>query len=218
MSKVPTVIRLALVHLQVQRRLPARAVGGQGVAGDLEVHEAPVGVPAGQLLAHVLLQLVLVVLALLEPPESFGRVAIWLTTVLSVKCLLPSTSTWLMATRLPSFTSNTTRILPSCLGQLQGLHLGGVVAGILVERVDRGAGLLDGVAVERPPFGQLDLALAPSPRDSRSTPRTAQRSSTGRSLTLKTRTSLSPAVRCSTTTSSNWPVRNRLAMARWMSR
>src|SRR5919109_330928 len=47
-------------------------VAGERVAGHLEVHEAPVGVPARQLLAHVLLQLVLVVLALLEPPEALG--------------------------------------------------------------------------------------------------------------------------------------------------
>ena len=45
------------------------------------------------------------------------------------------------------------------LRQLQRLDLRGVVARVLVQGIDRGAGLLHGVAVERPALDQLDPAL-----------------------------------------------------------
>ena len=70
MSKVPDLVGLALVHRQVEHRLAAGRVGDQRVVGHLEVDVALVGVPARQPLAHVLLDLSLVVLALLEPPEA----------------------------------------------------------------------------------------------------------------------------------------------------
>ena len=159
MSKVADVIGLALVHGEVEGGLPIRAVRVQAVAGDLEVDEAPVGVPARQALPLILLQLVLVVLALLEPEEAFGLGRHVVHDRLVGEVLVAVDDDLADGDPLAFLDVEHDPDLAVLLGQLQGLDLGGVVAGVLVERVDGGARLLDRVAVERAPLGQLDLAL-----------------------------------------------------------
>ena len=65
-------IERALVHREAQCRLGALHVGNQAVIHHLEVDVALRGVPCRQPLADVAFEHVLVVCALLPPPESFG--------------------------------------------------------------------------------------------------------------------------------------------------
>ena len=81
--------------------LPTRAKIGH----DLEIDVATVAVPPGQPLPDVLVDLVLAVLALLEPPESFGLGGHALDDGQVGEPDLPSMMTWAMATRLPSVMS-----------------------------------------------------------------------------------------------------------------
>ena len=143
----------------MKRRLAPRAVRGEAVPGHLEVDEAAVGVPAGQLLPDVRLQLVLVVFALLEPPEALGAGGHLLhdglvgetVVALDVHLADGDPAALLHVEHDPG--------LAAVLRQLQRLDLGGVVAGVLVERIDGRARLLHRVPVEGPALHQLHASL-----------------------------------------------------------
>ncbi len=153
------IVLLALVHIEVQHGLAAGRIGNQGIVGDLEVDEALVGIPARQPLAHVLIDLSLVVLAVLEPPEAFGPGGHVLDHRLVVESLVAVDDHLADGDALAFLHVEDEPDAVRVLRHLDRLDLGRVVAGPLVERVDGRARLLDGVAVERPAFGELDPAL-----------------------------------------------------------
>jgi hypothetical protein len=64
------VVQVAFVDRELEDRLARHAVGHQRIGDDLEVDVAAVAVPPRQPVPHVLVDLVLAVLALLEPPEA----------------------------------------------------------------------------------------------------------------------------------------------------
>ena len=163
MSNTPDLIRLPLVHREVEDRLAAGAVGHERIVGHLEVDEAVVGVPAGKALPHVLVDLALVVLALLEPPEAFGARGHVLHDLLVRELPVPVHDD--LADRHPLALIHVEHDPDPAvvLGQLEGLDLGAVVAAVLVQRIDGRPRLLHGVPVDRPalrePDAILDLAL-----------------------------------------------------------
>jgi hypothetical protein len=143
----------------VQHRFSAHGVSLEGVAGHLEVHEALVGIPPRQALAHVLVQLGLVVLALLEPPESLGPGVHPADHGLVGKALVAIDDD--LADGDPAALDDVEDHPHAAvvLGQLERLDLGGVVARLAVDRVDGGPRLLHRGSIERPTLDQLDPVL-----------------------------------------------------------
>ncbi len=139
--------------------MPPTESGIRESCSHLEIDEALVGIPARQSLTHVLIDFSIVVLAVLEPPEPFrtsGHVLDHRLVIESLVAVDDHLSDRDAVSLLHiEHESHASRILRD----LDGLDLGGVVAGTLVERIDCRPPLFDGVPVDRPSFRKLDPTL-----------------------------------------------------------
>src|SRR5918995_1143300 len=132
--------------------------------GYLEINEPTVGVPVGKPLADVLLDRALIILSPLEPPEPFRPGGHVLDHGLVGKVFVPVDNDLADGDPFALFDIEDHARAPGTGCQLQNVDLGGVVALMLVQRVDGSSRLLYRIPVEWAAFVQshpaLDLAFA----------------------------------------------------------